>query len=253
MLKQSSSRMKKGLIILLAALFIVALTAMSVNASSFAEQSVPVDAESQSHHSEQQHSPINHDTDLPKLIIDKAQTALVVIDLQNGIVSQPTKPYPAQDVITNATKLVNTFRKNGMPVFLVHLITTKETMLNVTSDNSSSNPIAPPPEWSKFVPEIAPTSTDIIITKKQWGAFYGTDLELQLRRRGINTIVLCGITTDFGVESTARFAYEYGFQQIFAEDAMASRSVEQHNAAVNFIFKRIGRVRNTDEILEALQ
>ncbi len=69
----------------------------------------------------------------------------------------------------------------------------------------------------------------------------------------MNTIVLCGIATDFGIESTARFACEYGFQQIFAEDAMTSRSEEQHNAAVNFIFKRIGRVRKTDEILKVLQ
>lgn len=82
---------------------------------------------------------------------------------------------------------------------------------------------------------------------------YGTDLELQLRRRGMDTIVLCGISTDFGVESTARFAYEYGFQQVFAEDAMASQTEEQHNAAVNFIFKRMGRVRKTDEILKALE
>jgi nicotinamidase-related amidase len=252
-LKQSFSRIKKVLTILLAFPFVVALTATTADASLFTEQSATVDTKSQSYSPEQQHSSINHDYGLPKLVIDKAQTALVVIDLQNGIVSQPTKPYPAQDVITNATKLVNTFRKNGMLIFLVHLITTKETMLNTTSDNSSSNPVAPPPEWSEFVPEIAPTPTDIIITKKQWGAFYGTDLELQLRRRGINTIVLCGISTDFGVESTARFAYEYGFQQIFAEDAMTSRSEEQHNAAVNFIFKRIGRVRNTNEILKALQ
>lgn len=75
---------------------------------------------------------------------------------------------------------------------------------------------------------------------------------MQLRRRKIDTIVLCGISTDFGVESTARFAYEYGYQQIFAEDAMASRSDEQHNAAINFIFKKIGRVRKTAEILEAI-
>ena len=195
-----------------------------------------MNTESQSHHPEKQHSDISHDNDLPKLVIDKAQTALVVIDLQNGIVSQPTKPYPAWDVITNAIKLVNAFRKNGMSVFLVHLMTTKETMLNVTSDKSSPNPVAPPQDWSEFVPEIAPISMDIIITKKQFGAFYSTDLDLQLRRRGINTIVLCRITTDFGVESTARFAYEYGFQQIFAEDTMASSSVEQHNAAVSFIF-----------------
>ena len=68
----------------------------------------------------------------------------------------------------------------------------------------------------------------------------------------MDTIVLCGIATDFGVESTARFAYEYGFQQVFSEDAMASQSKELHNAAVNFIFRRMGRVRKTHEILRAL-
>jgi nicotinamidase-related amidase len=188
-----------------------------------------------------------------ELTIDKAKTALVVIDLQKGIIAQQTKPYLAQDVIANASKLVDSFRKNDMPVFLVHVMITKETMLKVLSDESFLSSLSPSPDWSEFVPEMSPTSKDIVITKRQWGAFYGTDLELQLRRRGMNTIVLCGISTDFGVESTARFAYEYGFQQIFAEDAMASRSEEQHNAAVNFIFKRIGRVRKTDEILKALQ
>ena len=190
---------------------------------------------------------------MKELVIDKAKTALVVIDLQKGIVTQPTKPYLAQDVIKNASKLLNIFREKEMPVFLVHVMTTKETGLNVLSDESFPSSTAPSPDWSEFVPEISPSSTDIVITKRQWGAFYGTDLELQLRRRGIDTIVLCGISTDFGVESTARFAYEYGFQQIFAEDAMASRSEEQHNAAVNFIFKRIGRVRKTNEILKSLQ
>jgi len=144
MLKQSFSRIKKVLTILLAFLFVVALTAAAVSASLFAEQSVAVGTVSQTYYPEQQHSPISPDSDLPKLVIDKAQTALVVIDLQNGIISQPTKPYPAQDVITNATKLVNTFRKNGMLVFLVHLITTKETMLNATSDKPSSNLVASP-------------------------------------------------------------------------------------------------------------
>ena len=190
--------------------------------------------------------------DLPELFIDKTKTALVVIDLQKGITAQPTKPYSAEYIINNAAKLVNTFRKNMMSVFLVHVILTKATILNPESDESFSHPAPPSPDWTEFVPEIAPTSKDIVITKKQWGAFYGTDLELQLRRCGIDTIVLCGIATDFGVESTARFAYEYGFRQIFAEDAMASRSEEQHNAAVNFIFKRIGMVRKTDEILRAL-
>jgi nicotinamidase-related amidase len=186
------------------------------------------------------------------LVIDKNKTALVVIDLQKGVAASPTRPYPALDVIRNAQKLVNAFRKDKMPVFLVHVDVTKETGLRVVSDEAFPRSSAMPPDWSEFVPEIAPTPSDIVITKRQWGAFYGTDLELQLRRRGIDTIVLSGISTDYGVESTARFAYEYGFQQIFAEDAMASRSDEQHNVAVNFIFKRIGRVRKTDEILKGL-
>jgi nicotinamidase-related amidase len=189
---------------------------------------------------------------MPELQIRKLATALVVIDLQKGITAQPTQPYPAPEVVRNAARLVQEFRNNRMPVFLVHVVTTPETRLKVSSDESFARSGSIPPDWSEFVPEIAPVPSDIVITKKQWGAFYGTDLELQLRRRGMDTIVLCGISTDYGVESTARFAYEYGFQQVFAEDAMSSRSAEQHNAAVHFIFTRMGRVRKTSEILKAL-
>ena len=102
-----------------------------------------------------------------KLHIDKIKTALVVIDLQKGIASQPSKPYSAHEVLENAAKLVDTFRKNEMPVFIVHVITTNETMLNVISDESFSRPSAPSPDWTEFVPEIAPTPKDIIIDKKQ--------------------------------------------------------------------------------------
>ena len=189
---------------------------------------------------------------MPELEIQKTTTALVVIDLQKGIGAQPAVPYTAQEVIRNAARLVKAFRKNRMPVFLVHVVTAPETMLKVESDQSFARTGPMPPDWSEFVPEIAPVPSDIVISKKQWGAFYGTDLELQLRRRGMDTIVLCGISTDMGVESTARFAYEYGFQQVFCEDAMSSRSAEQHHAAVTFIFPRMGRVRKTDEILKAI-
>jgi nicotinamidase-related amidase len=186
------------------------------------------------------------------LEINKSKTALVVIDLQKGIAVMPGKPHTAQEVIANSAKLVSAFRSKGMPVFLVHVQGSKETSLNVISDETFSRPSGVPEDWAEFVDEIAPTPSDVVITKRQWGAFYGTDLDLQLRRRGIDTIVLCGIATDYGVESTARFAYEYGYQQIFAEDAMTSRSEEQHGAAVNFIFRRMGRVRKTGEILSAL-
>ena len=93
---------------------------------------------------------------------------------------------------------------------------------------------------------------DFVITKHQWGAFYGTELDLQLRRHGITSIVLCGIATNIGVESTARFAFEYGFNQIFVEDAMAAMSAEEHALTVAKIFPRIGLVKKTGEILEDL-
>ncbi len=187
-----------------------------------------------------------------KIIADKKSTALVVIDLQKGIVGRQTMPHDSQTVITNASMLAAAFRKNGMSVFLVHVTTSGADRLNPIADDQMPASGSLPPDWADFVPELSKADTDIVITKKQWGAFYGTELELQLRRRGINTIVLCGIATNYGVESTARFAYEYGFQQIFAEDAMASMSSAMHDASINYALKRMGRVRKTEEILADL-
>lgn len=187
-----------------------------------------------------------------KLDISKEKTALVLIDLQKGIVAGDTKPHSSSDVVTNAARLADSFRKNGMPVFLVHVKFGPGTFLKAISDTQFQARGEMPEDWADFAPEIGPKEGDIVITKRQWGAFYGTDLELNLRRRGIDTIVLGGISTTYGVESTARFAYEFGFQQIFAEDAMSDRSEEAHNNAVQYVLRRMGRVRNTEEILKEL-
>ncbi len=190
---------------------------------------------------------------MAELTLDRKTTALVVIDLQKGIAGQLTKPYPARDVVANASRLAAAFRKNGMPVFLVHVIAAPEIALRVESDTTFARPSPLPADWAEFVPELGREPSDIEIVKRQWGAFYGTELELQLRRRGMKTIVLCGISTEYGVESTARFAYEYGFSQVFAGDAMASSVAEEsHEAAIGFVFRRMGRVRKTAEILAAL-
>ncbi len=189
------------------------------------------------------------------LEVDKKSTALVVIDLQKGIASmgRGLVPYDADTVIKNASKLAEAFRKNHMPVFLVHVAPTKNDRLNVIADDQGwSGSGQMPSDFADIVPELGPKEDDVVITKKQWGAFYGTDLELRLRRSGMNTIVLCGISTTHGVESTARFAYEMGFQQIFAEDAMTAMTKEMHESSVNNVFKRMGRVRKTSEIIESL-
>jgi nicotinamidase-related amidase len=188
------------------------------------------------------------------LHLDKSGTALVVIDLQKGIAAVPTQPHDTTTVTRNAVRLADAFRRNGMPVFLVHVVASEADRLKPTADQQpwSASGQPRPRDWADIVPELGPKESDIVIAKKQWGAFYGTELDLQLRRRGLDTIVLCGISTNAGVESTARFAYEYGYQQIFAEDAMAARSAEEHRSTLNFTFKRIGRVRSTEQILAAL-
>ena len=105
---------------------------------------------------------------------------------------------------------------------------------------------------TELAPGLPVQPSDRVITKRQWGAFYGTDLDLQLRRRGLTTIVLTGIATCFGVESTARSAFELGYEQVFVEDAMASMTMAQHEHAVTQIFPRMGLVRRTAEVLAAL-
>jgi nicotinamidase-related amidase len=188
-----------------------------------------------------------------ELILSKTNTALVVIDLQKGITTMPTEPYDAKTVISNAVKLANAFRENKMPVFLVHVSFSKETALRPIADRVMPSRGEVPVDWADIVPELGPAPSDVIITKRQWGAFYGTDLDLRLRRRDIDTIVLAGVATTYGVESTARFAYEYGYQQVFAEDAMSDRSTEAHKSSIEFVLKRIGRVRKTADILQALK
>ena len=188
-----------------------------------------------------------------ELKINTQKTALVVIDLQKGITAMQTEPYTSKVVIENTAKILKEARKNNMSVFLVHVTPSpdlkdalrpvSETSFQVSGYN---------PSWSEFVPELNIQPSDFLITKHQWGAFYGTELDLQLRRRGIDTIIFCGISTNFGVESTARFAYEYGFNQIFVQDAMAARSKEEHEHPLKYIFPRLGLIRKTDKVLQAL-
>lgn len=187
------------------------------------------------------------------LSIDKRSTCLVVIDLQKGITSMETQPYDTKTVISNASKLARAFRQNRMPVFLVHVSFSAGTALQPIADEAFTPRKDMPKDWSDIVPELGPDRSDVLITKRQWGAFYGTDLDLRLRRRGLKTLVLAGIATTYGVESTARFAYEYGYQQIFAEDAMSDRSAEAHKNSIELVLKRMGRVRKTHEILQALR
>jgi nicotinamidase-related amidase len=182
--------------------------------------------------------------------IDLTKTALVLIDLQQGIMGLPLVPHASADVVRNAAKLADRFREAHAPVVLVNVNFSAngvDALKTETDVKMQRPPMAA--NWAELVPEIGPKPNDILITKRQWGAFHGTELDLQLRRRGITTIVLGGVATNMGVESTARPAHEHGYQLILVEDAMSSRSEEMHAFAVGKIFPLLGLVRSTEEVL----
>jgi len=185
--------------------------------------------------------------------LDPRSTALVLIDLQKGIAPYAGGPHSAADVCARAGALAARFRALGSPVVLVRVgwsADRGDALKQVVDQPAAARTL--PDNWFELADELAEADSDIHITKRQWGAFHGTELDLQLRRRGITRIVLGGISTNIGVESTARAAYEHNYTLILAEDAMSAANAEQHRFAVEIIFPRLGRVRSTAEILDAV-
>jgi nicotinamidase-related amidase len=191
---------------------------------------------------------------LSDLSLDPTSTALVVIDLQNGVANLPTSPHSGKDVVGRASSIATALRAAGGTVIWVTVMAPAGKLaLSQQTDAAPRLPPSFPPEWSQLVSELDVEAEDVRVFKRNWGAFYGTDLELQLRRRGIETIILAGIATNIGVESTARDAYERGFEQIFVEDAMSGLGEGAHAAAIGLTFPRLGRVRSTEAVLAALK
>ena len=186
--------------------------------------------------------------------LDPKTTALVLIDLQQGILPYGKVPRTADAVLTAAAALAKRFREVGAPVVLVRVGWSSDfgDALKQPVDQPLAHAGGLPDDWWDFPEELAVDERDIKITKRQWSAFYGTELDLQLRRRGIETIVLGGISTNIGVESTARAAHEHGYSLVLVEDAMSCAAPEQHLASLTYIFPRLGLVRQSSDVLEAL-
>lgn len=186
-----------------------------------------------------------------KSFLRDEKTALVIIDLQRGIAGRDVAPHKGADVVANAARLVQAFRKARLPIVFVRVSPTPETALKPLVDSPVQTPVMQA-GWDELVPELGVQSGDIIVTKKNWGAFYGTDLDLHLRRRGVAHIAICGISTNIGVESTARDAFERNYKLLFVEDAMAAMSAEEHEHACSRVFPRMGIIRSTDQVVAAL-
>ncbi|MFD5125217.1 hydrolase [Streptomyces sp. NPDC058385] len=181
------------------------------------------------------------------------RTALVVIDLQKGIVGAPTTPYTGAEVVARSVELADAFRSHGLPVVLVRVSAAADGADAVPGRNETQGRTGARPEgWDVIVDELSGHPEDITVTKRNWGAFFGTDLDLQLRRRGITQVVMTGVATSIGVESSARAAHEHGYHVTLATDAMTDLDVEAHRNSIERIFPRLGETGTTEEITELL-
>jgi len=193
------------------------------------------------------------------------KTALVLIDLQHGIVAPPSVPLSGAEVVARGKELADAFRSRGLPVVLVNVAFSpdfgdapkgrddEEPETEEPEEPGEPEDEGMPADFAVIVDELGAQDTDIRVTKHQWGAFHGTDLDTQLRRRGVTQIVLAGLVTSRGVDTTAREAYAHNYSVAFAVDAMADRGIEVHENAIERIFPQIGQRATTAEILELLR
>jgi nicotinamidase-related amidase len=174
-------------------------------------------------------------------------SALIVIDLQKGVVGMPMV-HPAGEIVSRAARIARGFRQRGLPVVLVN-----------ASGRAPGRTEAQPPkfafpaDWTELAPELEPAANDIRITKQRFGAFLATNLDAMLRERAVTQILLAGISTSIGVESTARSAYDLGYNVTLIVDAMTDRDPEMHRHSVEKVFPRLGEITTTDDVLRLLE
>jgi nicotinamidase-related amidase len=180
--------------------------------------------------------------------LDCKKTALVLIDLQNGILSMDTAPYSTTQVLQNGSSLAAWFRAAGAAVVLVNVDFGADFGDAPGGLADAAMPRGErPADWAELAEGLVEPG-DLRVTKHQWGAFHGTDLDVKLRRRGIDTIVLGGIATNFGVESTLRSGWEHGYNMIVVEDACTTVSEDLHQMAITKVFPRIARIVRSGEL-----
>lgn len=190
------------------------------------------------------------------LSLDPRHTAHVLIDLQNWIVNRPLAPHSGEDVVDRSIKMARALRKAGGTVVLVR-VAFSDGYGDVVKVPVDSPMILPegkmPTEAIAFDSRISTSIADVVITKRQWSAFHGTELDLQLRRRAVDTVIVSGIATNFGVEATVRDAFAYNYAPVVPEDAVSSMSAEMHRFSIDHVMPRLARIRPTAEIIRAIK
>ena len=175
-------------------------------------------------------------------------TALIVIDLQKGLVGYPLV-HPVEGVIARSRVLADLFRARGLPVVLVNVTGGAPGRTEQPRRDISTLPA----DFAELVPELGRQDDDIAVTKRTWGAFASTDLEVRLKALAVTQVVITGVATGTGVEATARQAYELGFNVTLAIDAMTDTRPEAHDYSIRNVFPRLGETGSTEDIKTLLE
>ncbi|QXO16797.1 MULTISPECIES: cysteine hydrolase [Vibrio] len=175
------------------------------------------------------------------------KTALIVIDLQHGIVALPPQQ-TVPGVLENAAQLISAFHQHQQPVVLVNVAGAAPGRV----DRGLGSHGSLPDNWSTLVDELPRHSDEILITKQNWGALINTELHQQLQALGVTQVVVIGIATSIGVESTARQAFELGYNVTLCSDAMTDLNLDNHAHSIAAVFPMLGEVGTTQDLLNVL-
>ncbi|PKU22192.1 isochorismatase family protein [Telmatospirillum siberiense] len=175
-------------------------------------------------------------------------TALIVVDLQKGIVGSPFI-HPLGEVVERTRALLAAFRERQLPVVLVNVAGRAPGRTERPPQQTGPYPEG----WTDVLPELDQQPSDIPVTKRTWGAFARTGLEDRLKALGVTQVVVAGVATGTGVEATARQAYEQGFNVTLAVDAMTDARAIAHDYSIANVFPRLGETGTTREIIGLLE
>ncbi len=173
--------------------------------------------------------------------------ALIVIDLQKGTVGLPTA-HPVREVVEKTARLLNVFRERRLPVVLV-TVTGRPAGRTETTTWSTDDP---PSDWADLLEELDTAEDDYVLTKRTRSAFHATELDRHLRDRGVRQVFLTGVVTSGGVESTARAAYDYGYNVVLVTDAMTDTDSVAHEHSITSVFPRLGETTTTADVIQIL-
>ncbi|WP_156679292.1 isochorismatase family protein [Sphingomonas profundi] len=189
----------------------------------------------------------------PVLTLDPARTAMLIVDIQDFTVALPTAPLSGPMVLDNAVRLAGAARAAGVLVILVRVGHPDNAVPQLSPIADATFAGSGTFAADRDIPAIlGPEPGDIVIDKLGWGSFPGTGLDAVLRRRGIDTIVIAGLTTHIAVDTTMREAHALGYDQVLASDAVSAFTAAEHDHVLTSIAPRISRVRTTDQIVAAL-